>query len=254
MSLRQKHIQRLARSVGVTEVKQPLHHCMDAAVACAAERDEITHRVVLSIARDAFAHPVDVVDAELFCRPALSAGVAVAGHDGLLVAAKRSLIVKALASAPLVLFTKWTALGCLGGSFATDFKLTRLASRLWASLKRVRHLAVSAGANGPQLDRSGLTSAFRKLPNVQLSARNRAACKAKALNRTGRLKARVAPLANALHVTAARHAPRLHLARSAALKISARRLNRDAAIGALNWLVFRDCSHEQNVVGAFPNG
>lgn len=254
MSRRQKHLQRLAHGFRVTEKQQSLGHCMDAAVAGQAERDEVVHRVILGIARDTFSHPVDVMDAKLGGRFTFPAGIAVPLHNGALVATKIVLVAKSLLGPLSVLGTERTSLGCFGGSFAVHLQLTGLATRLWASLKRVRHLAISAWANSPKLDRSGLPSAFRKFPNVQLSARDRAARKAKALNRTGRLKARVAPRANALHVAAARHAPRLHLARSAALKISARRLNRDAAIGALNWLVFRDCSHEQNVVGAFPNG
>lgn len=254
MSLRQKHIQCLARSVGVTEEKQFLRHNVNAPVACDAERDEVIHRVVLRIPRNAFAQAVNVVDAEPLGCPALAAGEFVASHNGFFIAAERSLVVEALSGALGVFLAQRVAHVGFVGLHSVRFQLARLATLLRARRERVGQTAVNARANSTPHHSARLAPIFLHLADVQFSARDRAARKAKALNRAGRLKARVAPLANALHVAAARHAPRLHLARSAALKISARRLNRDAAIGALNRLVFRDCSHEQNVVGAFPNG
>ena len=255
MSLRQKHIQSLAHGFRVAGEIQPLHHRMDAAVACATERDEIVHRVVLSLARNAFAHAVNVVDAKVLSGPAFAAGVTVARHDGFLVAAERLLVAKPLSRPLLVLSTERAALGGFQCAGAVDFALTAKATRLWPSLaQRIWLSAVGAIGNRSKWGLSRRSAHAGKHLNIVVSARSRATGNAEALGGCSRFELYAAPLANARHVSAARHAPRLHLARSAALKISARRLNCDAAIGAANRLVFRDCSHEQNVVGAFPNG
>lgn len=250
MRLAQEHIQRLAGGVGMAEKEQFLHHHMDAPVAGVAEGDEVFHGVILRLARNSLPHPVDVVDVKLCCGATFSAGVAIAGKNGLLVAAKGNLGLRALS----VLMAERAALAAFNGSRAIDLSLAWLAALLRTRQKRVRETAVDTWPNGSASNRTGFASCVLSPPHVQLGAGYRSACHAEALHGRSRRKGSLAPAALFGRVAASRLPSRFHLARTAAFDVAAVGLKAKAAIDAINGPIVSLFHHRQNVVSAYANG
>jgi len=250
MRLAQEHIQRFAGCVGMAEKEQLLHHHMDASVAGVAERDEVSHGVVLSLARNTLPHAVDVVDVELVGCSALAAGVSISRQDSLFVAAERDLRLGAFP----VFVAERTALAALDGPRAVDFDLTRLAALLRPGQKRVGQAAINARTDSAARNGASLAPVFFSAPHVQHRASDGPTRKAKPLPRGLGLKCRLASTALLWRVAASRLSARLHLAWAATLDVAAVWLKAKAAIDAIYWPIISLLNHRQNVVRAHANG
>lgn len=249
-----KHIKSVASGFRVSEEIQPLHHGVDVAMAAAAKRYKIVHRMVLGIARDALSHPVNMVDAQLFCGPTFPAGVTISGHHSFLVTAKGSFVVKAL-SCPLPVFTTQRAiLGSIGRVTALFGGRTLSAPHLRTCPERVWKAAVNAGPDRSDLNGACGSAQSLQGAHIQFSAGNRATRQAETLHRGGRLELFAASLANLIGISAASLTPIFHLTRFAPLRVPAVRGPLNSAVGAFDRLVIRDGSHSQNVAGVFANG
>ena len=249
-----KHIKSVASGFRVSEEIQPFHHGVDVAMAAAAKRYKIVHRMVLGIARDALSHPVDMVDAQLFCGPTFPASVTIPNHDGFLVTAKGSFVVKALSCPLLVFTTQRAALGGFQCADAVDLCLTRPAPHLRTCPERVWKAAVNAGPDRSDLNGACGSAQSLQGAHIQFSAGNRATRQAETLHRGGRLELFAASLANLIRISAASLTPIFHLTRFAPLRVPAVRGPLNSAVGAFDRLVIRDGSHSQNVAGVFANG